>query len=252
MKVTIITVCYNSVSTIEKTFLSVKMQTYSNLEYIVIDGNSNDGTIDLITKYISIIDVCISESDQGLYDAMNKGIAMASGDLVGILNSDDIFQTNTVIEEIVDFHKKNNIKASIGDVIQVNDKDKVVRLYSSKNWKPEKLAMGFMPPHPSIFFKRELFGIFGNYNLEFKIGSDFELIARFFLKNNIKWKYSGIVTTSMLIGGLSSSGFSSYSLISYEICKAMRMNGIPYSSIRIKTRILWKIIEFLKRAEFKD
>lgn len=247
MKITIITVCYNSATTIEKTILSVVSQTYKNIEYIIIDGNSNDNTIDIIKNHQDKIFKWISAPDKGLYDAMNKGIALATGDLIGILNSDDTFNSDTIVEEIAAFHLNNDIDASIGNIIQHRESGKVVRLYSSKSWSPRKLKMGFMPPHPSIFFKRELFNEFGKYDLGFKIGADYELITRFFLKNNITWKYSGITTTAMLVGGLSSSGSSSYQLITKEIQKGLSMNGIKFSPLNIKIRFFWKIIGFLKR-----
>ena len=247
MKITIITVCYNSAVTIEKTILSVASQTYKNIEYIIIDGNSKDNTIEIVKKHKSIITNWISETDKGLYDAMNKGITMATGDLIGILNSDDTFHSNTVIEEIVNFHEENNVEASVGNIIQHKENGKIVRLYSSKYWSPEKLKIGFMPPHPSIFFKRALFDKYGNYDLGFKIGADYELITRFFLKNKITWKYSGITTTAMLVGGLSSSGSSSYQLITKEIQNALTMNGIVFSPFKIKMRFIWKIIGFLKK-----
>lgn len=247
MKVTIITVCYNSAATIEKAILSVASQTYKNIEYIIIDGNSKDNTLDVVKKHETIITKWISEPDKGLYDAMNKGIAMATGDVIGILNSDDTFHSNTVIDEVVNYHKKNDIGASVGNIIQHKENGKIVRLYSSKYWNPEKLIIGFMPPHPSIFFKRELFDKFGTYDLGFKIGADYELITRFFLKNKISWNYSGITTTAMLVGGLSSSGTSSYQLITKEIQKALQMNGIVFSPIKIKLRFIWKLIGFLKK-----
>lgn len=247
MKISIITVCYNSAATIEKTILSVVGQTYKNIEYIIIDGNSKDNTFTIIDKYRSNVSYCLSESDKGLYDAMNKGISVATGDLIGILNSDDTFNSNTVLEEIADFHLQNNIDASIGNIVQHKVNGKKVRVYSSKYWTPEKLKIGFMPPHPSVFFKRELFNKFGDYDLGFKIGADYELITRFFLHNNINWKYSGIITTNMLVGGLSSSGTGSYQLITKEIQKALTMNKIGFTPFKIKIRFLWKIIGFLKK-----
>lgn len=247
MKISIITVCYNSSNTIEKTILSVANQTYHDIEYIIVDGSSSDGTLEILKKYNNLVTIWISEPDKGLYDAMNKGIIMATGDLVGILNSDDTFKSNTVLEELAQFHSSNIIDASIGDIIQHNDKNEIIRLYSSKNWKPEKLSIGFMPPHPSIFFKRDLFDKYGLYNLSFKIGADYELITRFFFKNGISWKYSGITTTSMLVGGVSSSGYSSYKLITKEIKKALKMNGVVFSSWIINTRFVWKIIGFIKK-----
>ncbi len=247
MKITIITVCYNSAKTIEKTILSVANQTYKNIEYIIIDGNSKDATVSIIERHNNSISNWISESDKGLYDAMNKGIEMATGDLIGILNSDDVFNNDLVLEEIANFHQKNNIDASVGNILQHKENGKIVRLYSSRFWSPDKLKIGFMPPHPSIFFKKELFEKFGNYELGFKIGADYELITRFFLKNRISWKYSEITTTAMLVGGLSSSGAVSYSLITKEIQKALKMNNIKFSPIKIKGRFLWKIIGFLRK-----
>lgn len=244
MKVSIITVCYNSVETLKNTIDSVYNQTYLDIEYIIVDGGSTDGTIQLIIENDDYITRWISEPDNGLYDAMNKGIKIATGDIVGILNSDDIFYSNSVIEEVVAFHVGNNIQASIGDVVQCNTHGKVKRFYSGNNWNPFKLISGFMPPHPSIFFRRELHEELGYYSNEFKIGADYELITRYFLKNGISWKYSGITTTSMLTGGLSSSGFSSYLVISKEIQKALKMNNIKFSKFKIYTRILWKIFDF--------
>jgi glycosyltransferase involved in cell wall biosynthesis len=247
MKISIITVCYNSATTIEKTILSVAGQTYKDIEYIIVDGNSKDATVAIIKKYGSKVSKWISESDKGLYDAMNKGIAMATGDLIGILNSDDTFNSDTVVEQIANFHLQNSIDASVGNIMQHRENGKVVRNYSSKYWNPRKLKIGFMPPHPSIFFRRDLFSRFGNYDLGFKIGADYELITRFFLKNKISWKHSGIITTAMLVGGLSSSGTSSYKLITKEIQRALHMNGVLFLPLKIKMRFFWKIVGFLKK-----
>lgn len=247
MKITIITVCYNSALTIEKTILSVAAQTFKNIEYIVVDGNSKDNTLNIVKKHERVVSKWISEPDKGLYDAMNKGIALATGDLIGIINSDDTFQSDTVIADIVAFHTNNDIDASVGDIVQHKTDGSVIRRYSAYNWSPDKLKIGYMPPHPSIFFKKELFLKYGYYDLGFKIGADYELITRFFLKNKISWKYSGIVTTAMLVGGLSSSGAQSYKLITKEIQKALTMNGISFSPFKIKMRFFWKIIGFLKK-----
>ena len=248
MKISIITVCFNSEKTIEKTFKSVQSQTHKNIEYIVVDGGSKDSTLDLIKKNESIVSKWISEPDKGLYDAMNKGIEMATGDIVGILNSDDIFTDEKVLENVANFHLKNkNIDASVGNIIQFNEEGKTVRKYSAKNWSPEKLKIGFMPAHPAIFFKRDLFKKYGLYHLDFTIGADYELITRFFLQHKITWKFSDITTTSMLIGGVSSSGFSSYQLISKEIKKALTRNNIKFSYLKVQLRGFWKIIGFLNK-----
>ena len=247
MKITIITVCYNSAATIEKTILSVAEQTHPDIEYIIVDGNSKDATLSIIQKHEDKISQWISEPDRGLYDAMNKGIAMATGDIIGILNSDDTFFSPAVLAEVSHFHTNNSIDASVGTIMQHKENGKVVRVYSSKYWRPEKLKSGFMPPHPSIFFKKELFEQFGNYALDFTIGADYELIVRFFLKYKISWKYSGITTTAMLIGGLSSSGASSYQLITKEIQRALLMNDQSFSKFKIHTRFMWKIFGYLQK-----
>jgi glycosyltransferase involved in cell wall biosynthesis len=248
MKISIITVCYNSAATIEKTFVSVKDQTYKDIEYIVVDGGSKDGTLAIMNTYSDVVSQWISEPDKGLYDAMNKGIQLATGALVGILNSDDIFTDNHVIENIANFHLKNTIDASVGNIIQFNKEGKTVRKYAAKNWNPEKLKIGFMPPHPSVFFKRELFDQYGKYHLDFVSGADYELIVRFFLKHHISWKFSNITTTAMLRGGISSSGLESYQLISKEIAKALSKNNITFSPIKVKLRVFWKLFGVLKKS----
>ena len=247
MKISIITVCFNSSKTIEKTFQSIKNQSYQNIEYIVVDGGSSDDTLKIIKNYNSCISNYISESDKGLYDAMNKGIALATGDLIGVLNSDDIFLDVFVLENIAKFHQENDIDASIGNITQFNESGKTVRKYSSKNWTPENLKIGFMPPHPSIFFKRKLFEKYGNYHLDFISGADYELIVRFFIKHQVSWKYSDITTTAMLRGGISSSGYKSYKLISREIKKALELNNIKFSYFKVLLRVIWKLNGFLKK-----
>ncbi|MEY4573355.1 MAG: hypothetical protein RLZ10_2639, partial [Bacteroidota bacterium] len=250
LKVSIITVCYNSVITIEKTILSVLNQTYGNIEYIIVDGGSTDGTIEIIKKNVNKISkniIWVSEPDKGIYDAINKGITIASGDLIGILNSDDVFFDKLVISNIVKFHVCNNIDASIGDVVQVDSKNKVIRNYNSKSWIPSKLKFGFMPPHPSIFMQRRLFSELGMYNIDLKIAADYELIIRFFLIHNVIWKYSNITTTSMLVGGVSSSGLKSYNIITEEITKALQINSVKFSKVVLRLRMVWKVFELIRK-----
>ena len=247
MKISIITVCYNSAATIEKTMKSLMAQTYRDIEYIVVDGDSNDSTLDIVKKYENQITKWISEPDNGLYDAINKGIAFATGDIIGVLNSDDIFTDNYVLENIAKFHLENSIDASVGNIMQFNKNQKIVRKYSAENWRPDKLKMGFMPAHPAIFFKRDLFEKFGYYHIDFISGADYELIIRFFLVHKITWKFSNITTTSMLIGGISSSGYKSYKLISKEIKKALELNNIQFSYFKVLLRVIWKLKGFLKK-----
>ncbi|KQS93222.1 glycosyltransferase family 2 protein [Chryseobacterium sp. Leaf394] len=246
MKISIITVCYNSAATVEDTIRSVASQTYDNIEYIIVDGNSVDSTVDIIKKYPETVSHWISEPDKGLYDAMNKGIAMATGDYVGILNSDDVFYEAQTIEKIADFLRSNAVDACTGDILQHRNR-KILRKYSSKRWHPEKLKIGFMPPHPSIFLKRQLFDNLGVYIVGYKIASDYELIIRYFLKHKITWKYSGVITTSMAMGGASSSGLTSYRTITSEVGQAFTGNQIEYSPLKVKYRVVWKLIGFLQK-----
>lgn len=255
MRISIITVCYNSVETIASTILSVLHQTCKDFEYIIVDGGSTDGTLGVIKRYESEFNgnlIWISEPDNGLYDAMNKAIKMAKSELVGILNSDDTFYSKTTISDIISFHSQNNIEASVGNILQKNKTGKIIRFYTSKLWNPNKLKFGFMPPHPSIIFRRELFSKYGNYELSFKIAADYELITRFFLKYNITWKYSGITTTTMLIGGLSSSGYSSYILITKEIKNSLVMNGVKSLPLTLNLRFIWKIIDYVKALFYNN
>jgi glycosyltransferase involved in cell wall biosynthesis len=245
MKISIITVCYNSIVTLETTIKSVINQSYSDIEYIVVDGGSTDGTLDLIDKYKKFIDKTISGPDSGIYDAMNKGILMASGDLIGILNSDDFFYDNKVISRIVEYHLKNSIDISVGNIVQHND-NKIIRIYSSKKWLPEKLKIGFMPPHPSMFVKKSIYDEYGLYKLNYLVAADYELMIRFFIKHNLSWGHNGITTTKMLIGGVSSSGLKSYRQITKDILQGFSENNIKVFKLFIKLRVIYKLIEFIK------
>lgn len=248
MKITIITVCWNSAATIEKTIQSVAAQSYEDIEYIIVDGKSKDATVDIIQRYPDTVTKWVSEPDKGLYDAMNKGIRMATGDYIGIVNADDTFYDESVIGQIADYLSKNPVNAHVGNIVQHREDGTVVRKYSSANWSPEKLAIGFMPPHPSLFLKRSLFERLGYYALDFKIAADYELIIRYFLRHRISWGYSGITTHKMLIGGLSSSGASSYKKVTEEIIKGLNMNDIPFSAWKIKYRIFWKIVGYIRKS----
>jgi glycosyltransferase involved in cell wall biosynthesis len=238
-------VSYNSERTIEKTIKSVIEQSYRNIEYIIIDGNSSDLTLDIIKKYDDFIFYYVSEPDNGIYHAMNKGIKVATGELVCILNSDDTLYNSMVIERMMEFYNNNCVDALIGNVIQHDINNRMMRFYSSEKWSPEKLKIGFMPPHPSVFLRRCLFNELGDYNIRFKIAADYELITRFFLNYKISWVYLDIITTSMLIGGVSNSGLSSYKIISKEIQQSLKLNGVKFLGIIIHMRFLFKIKELI-------
>ena len=253
MKVTIITVSYNSGNTIRKTLESVKNQTYNDIEFLVIDGHSTDNTVSIVQEFDNV-DLFISEQDSGLYEAINKGVLLANGELIGILNSDDVFFDNYVISNVVEYHKHYKVDISVGDIVQYkndiqNKKNKIVRFYSSKNWTPKVLKYGYMPPHPSMFVKKHIYSEFGLYKLNYLIAADYEIMIRYFLKNNVSWGYSGITTTKMLTGGVSTSGLKSYKMITKDIFQGFSENDIKFSKISVCFRFIFKIIELIKNNE---
>ncbi len=184
MKLSIITVVLNNKDTIEDFMLSVFNQSYPDIEYIVIDGGSFDGTLDAIKKHESMIAKWISDHDRGIYDAMNKGISVASGDIVSILNSDDFYIDDNVISLIIKEFIEKNADSVFADLVYIkrNDSDKMVRYYDSSRFTKERLRFGLMPAHPTLFVKRRIYHDFGLFKQEYKISGDFELIARIFGK----------------------------------------------------------------------
>jgi glycosyltransferase involved in cell wall biosynthesis len=247
MKVSIITVVYNNEKTISHAVDSVLSQDYGDIEYIVVDGNSKDGTMDVLRGYGNRISKLISEKDKGLYDAMNKGIRAATGDVVGILNSDDFFYNNSIISSIVAGFKKNpSLDAVVGDIVFVKDDiEKVLRHYSSRKWQPRKFAWGYMPAHPSFFVKRELFEKLGYYKLDYKIAADYELLVRFLLVNKIKWEYLPVITTKMRMGGASTKNLNSIITLNKEIRRGCRENNVYTNYLMIYSKYLFKPFEFL-------
>ena len=245
--VSIITVSYNSVGTISDTIKSVLAQTYPNIEYIIIDGFSTDGTIELINSYGKSISKFVSEPDKGIYDAINKGIKLAAGDIIGILNSDDFFYDNNVIERVAVAFEENEIDAVFGDVQFVDPEktSKIIRYYSSKNFNPAKFKFGFMPAHPSFYVKRELFEKLGYYKTDYKIAADYELLIRFLYVNQIKYKYIEMPFVSMRTGGVSNKSICSNVTLNKEIARACKENGIHTNYLYIYSKYFLKMFEFL-------
>ncbi|MBR1774417.1 MAG: glycosyltransferase [Bacteroidales bacterium] len=231
MLISIITATYNSASTLRDTFDSILSQTNQNYEYIVIDGASKDGTIDIIKEYEPRFNGkmrWISGKDKGIYDAMNKGIAMATGDVVGILNSDDFYTSNNVLEVINNVFEDNDIDAVYGDVhyVDPNNLKKCVRYYSSKKFRRWKMRFGFMPAHPSFYCKRIIYDKLGMFNIELKIASDFECLLRFIFVNKINIHYLPLDFVTMREGGASSSGFNSHKQILKDHLVAYKNNNV--------------------------
>jgi glycosyltransferase involved in cell wall biosynthesis len=241
LKVSIITVSYNSEKTIESTIVSVLNQNYNNIEYIIIDGGSNDNTFNIINNYKNYIDIYISESDNGIYDAINKGIKVSSGDIIGILNSDDVFASIGVISNVIEYLTANqDCDGVYGDVVFVNKNDKIKRYYSSKNWDLDKLKWGFMPAHPSFYCKKSCYQLTGLYSLDYKIASDFDLITRFVL-NRYNFKYLNIIFVKMKLGGISTRGIKSTILINKEISESLIKNNINSNYFYFILKYIYKV-----------
>jgi glycosyltransferase involved in cell wall biosynthesis len=251
IKISIITVCYNSAATIRDTFESVLNQTYKNIDYIVVDGNSKDETISIIKEYEQKFGDkmrWVSEPDNGLYDAMNKGIRMAMGEVVGIINSDDFYHRSDIIEIIASsFIKNKSIQAVFGDIrfVKENNLNKTVRYFSSKTFIPWKFRFGFMPAHPTFFTYKENFDKFGYYKISYQITADFELLLRFLYVHKLEYNYIPLDFLKMRIGGLSTSSFKNRHTINKEFLQGCKENGIYTNIFLLSIRYFIKLFEIL-------
>lgn len=250
MKVSIITVCYNSENTIRNTIESVLAQNFSDVEYIIVDGASKDGTMAIINDFRNQIAMVISESDKGIYDAMNKGIMAATGDIVGILNSDDFYENNHVISSVVEvFSKQPAIDMVFGDVVFVQPENLTVicRHYYAGHFKAWKLRFGWMPPHPATFVKRKLYLENGLYKTNFKIAADYEMFVRWLLVHKSSYQWIDQVLVRMRMGGASTGGIKSSILLNREIVMACKINNIKTNLLFVLSKIPFKMLELFRR-----
>jgi len=246
-KVSIITVVYNGARYIDTAISSVLAQKYPYIEYIVIDGGSKDGTVDIVNRYKDSISTFISEPDEGIYDAMNKGISMATGDIVGILNSDDFYINDFVIEKVVkEFEKK--IDCFFADLVYVRSENlnKIVRYYDSSRFTPAKFAFGWMPAHPTFFVKRDVYDKYGVFRTDLKIAADFDLMVRFLYTHKLVYCYMKEPLIKMRVGGVSTT-FSSIWVNNIETLKVCKDNGIKTSIFKILSKYPAKITGLLKK-----
>ena len=248
MKISVITVCYNSAATISDCIESVLQQTYLDIEYIIVDGKSSDDTPTIIQSFEEKFNGRLNwvhEKDLGLYDAMNKGIKMATGDVVGVLNSDDFFTSNTVLESVANAFKQNNVDAIYGDIHYVNphNLNQCVRYYSSAIFKPFMLRFGLQPAHPSFYCKREFFEQYGGYRLDLKIAADFELFTRFFLRKKLRAHYLKLDFVTMRTGGLSTASIKSRHILNMEDVKACKLNNVWTTYPLVCLKYLVKIFD---------
>lgn len=245
--ISIVTTTYNSQDTIEQTLESVLAQSYKDIEYIVVDGCSTDNTLNIIKEYEPRFEGklrYVSEPDKGIYDAFNKGIKMATGDIVGILNSDDHYTSNDILESVA-----NNIEgydAVYADVhfVKPSNPTKVVRYYSSAMFRPFWLRFGFMPAHPSFYVRMSVYEKVGLYSLDYKIASDFDMMVRMFHNYHIKAKYLKKDFVTMLTGGMSTKNYQNRILITKEDVKACRRNGLYSNLLMVSCKYLYKIFEY--------
>jgi len=228
LKISIITATYNCETTIEATIISVLNQTYKNIEFIIIDGKSNDNTLNIVEKYKTSISKIISESDLGIYDALNKGITNASGEIIGFMHADDIFANNLILEKINLMFENKNIDALYGDLQYVAKEniDKVIRNWKSNEFKSKNIKKGWMPPHPTFYVKKEIYDKFGKFNINYKISADYDLMMRFLWKHKINVDYLPEVFVKMRVGGKSNSSFKNILQKMKEDFQTIKSNNI--------------------------
>jgi glycosyltransferase involved in cell wall biosynthesis len=245
LRISLITVSYNAESTFERCIQSVIQQDYDNVEYIIIDGASTDATVAIARKYADQIDVLVSEPDKGIYDAMNKGIAIAKGDVIGILNADDFFVNNTVLSTIAGVFMKNDPDIVYGDLNYINAEGKVVRKWRSGQYKKGFFNLGWMPPHPTFYCKKELFNSYGNYSLHYGTAADYELMLRFIHPNYLSVTYVQKVFVNMTIGGVSNNTYKNRIRSLFFDLKAMYNNKLFFPPMTLFFKPLRKISQFL-------
>lgn len=246
MKVSIITVCFNAEKTILKTVKSVLNQRYSNIEYIIIDGASTDNTLAVLSAYSNNEFKLISEKDNGLYDAINKGISLATGDVIGLLHSDDIYPNENVISNIVTYFQKDNLLEALSSSVEIYKTDnfsKPFRIYNAENFKNWQFKIGIQPPHPGFFITKDAFNKVGFYRTQYKISGDFDWLLRAIYIHKLKVKYVSETSVYMLDGGLSSSGWKSRVKMNNENLKILKSHKIYSNKILLYSKYFFKIFQ---------
>jgi len=229
LKISIITITYNSESTVEDTIKSVVTQDFPNVEYLIVDGLSKDKTLDVVNRYAQYIDKVVSEKDKGLYDALNKGIKLASGDVIGMLHSDDVYANTQVISKIAQqFAMDPTVEAVYADLVFVDrtDTDKVLRTWKAGSYEPDAFKKGWMPPHPTFFVKKSVYERLGGFNLDLKLSADYELMLRLIHKNKVKVAYLPETIVKMRMGGISNTSFFVKLKANMEDKMAWKINDI--------------------------
>lgn len=246
--VSVITVVFNGALTIEHTIRSVMAQTYDNIEHIIIDGGSTDATLDILLKYEDHIDYWVSERDAGIYDAMNKGIELANGHYVGMLNSDDYFSDPAALETIVSRLRISKVDAvfSCLDIVDPANLDRVLRKYRVSTYTKFMMRIGVMPPHPTFYCKKSCYEKTGVYRTDYRIAADFEMLVRLLIKQQINWEFINATTVKMRSGGVSSSGIRSSWVVNREIIRACTENGLYTNIFMLALKLPVRLMERIR------
>ncbi len=248
-KFSVITVCYNSAKTLERTLLSVDAQDHACVEHIVIDGGSTDDTCDLVYRTGHRVAYFVSEPDRGIYDAMNKGLARATGDFVAFLNADDWYAHPGVLSRVASLLTKKPVDMVFGDVcfFAADKSQTLLRRYRSDRFSPSRLGWGWMPAHPGLFARRSLFERTGAFSTDYKIAGDYEWIARTFRSTKVDYAHMGEVLVHMQAGGVSNRGLRSTILLNREVLRACRDNGIRTNWLMLLSKYPLKLMEFVRK-----
>jgi glycosyltransferase involved in cell wall biosynthesis len=247
--ISVITVCYNSATTLERALQSVANQDWPKIEHIVIDGASTDGTAAILSRYHPRLAHLVSEPDKGIYDAMNKGLDRATGDIVCFLNADDQYASRTVLSRVaIDMHE-HSLDALMGDVGFFHAKSPIhmVRRYRSSRFKPSRLAWGWMPAHPALFLKKSVIRRVGSFNTDYWIAGDFEFIIRVFLDRALRYRHLPEVLVHMQTGGASTGGLRSKIILNQEVLRACREHGLRTNMLKILSKYPAKLLELFRR-----
>jgi glycosyltransferase involved in cell wall biosynthesis len=247
MKISIITVVFNNEKTISDAIESIISQTHKDIEYIVIDGKSTDGTLNIISSYTNAITTLVSEPDKGLYDAMNKGIKLATGDIIGILNSDDLYNDANVLSDVCrEFEEDDKLSILYGDLVYVNadDTTKVVRNWKSKKYYENFFEHGNVPPHPALFVRHHIYSSCGLFNLQYRLASDYDFMLRIFKEYGETSKYLPRLMVRMRLGGATNKSFKNIMKGNREIIQSWRRNEFRVPIMLMPMRLLKRLIQF--------
>jgi glycosyltransferase involved in cell wall biosynthesis len=243
-KISLVTATYNAEATIARCIESVISQQYKNIEYIIIDGGSKDKTLEIVGKYKDFINIFLSEPDKGVYDAMNKGIVRATGNVIGTLNADDFFASDDILESVANTFAEQQADIIYGDLDYIDSNDKIIRKWRSKNYANGVFNLGWMPPHPTFYCKKELFERLGLYSLDYGTAADYELMLRFIHQKSIRIHYINKVMVKMQCGGMSNKNPTNRVRAWKSDLRAMRSNGIAFPLFTMIIKPLRKIVQY--------